>query len=174
MDYQTKPTSRKQLRALSKIFRKLFGLDQTSPFPVLIALERMPDVFPGTTFHIVENNYLPPNIPARCFPDDVGDFRIEIKEKVYNDAYNGQGGARSFICHEMCHVFMYKIGFTPVMNRSFANNVLPAYCSIEWQVKALCGEIMMPYEETQFMSEWEIAQRFQVSFDSARMRKRYR
>lgn len=173
MDYQTKPTSRKQLRTLSKFFRELFGVPPDTPFPVLDALEKMPDVFRGTTTHIVENHKLPYNIPARCFLDEEGDFQIEIKEKVYEDAYKGQGGARSFICHEMCHVFLYRVGFTPIMNRNFANNVLPAYCSVEWQTKALCGEVMMPYDYTRFMSEWEIAQRFQVSLDSARMRRRY-
>lgn len=173
MDYQTKPSSRKQLRALSKVFRRLFDVDFHSPFPVLEALEKIPDVFRGTTVHILGNHALPPNNPARCFLDEDNDFHIEIKEKVYNSAYNGQGGARSFICHEMCHVFLYRVGFTPVMNRSFANNTLPAYCSVEWQTKALCGEVMMPYADTRGMPEWMIMKAFLVSRDSARMRKKY-
>ena len=84
MDYITKPTSRKELRKFSKVFRFLFGVtDDNSPFPVLNALEILPDVFKGTTLSIVEDNDLLPNVPARCFPDEYGNFTIEkIKIKI--------------------------------------------------------------------------------------------
>ena len=124
MDYITKPTSRKELRKFSKVFRFLFRVtDDNSPFPVLNALEILPDVFKGTTLSIVEDNDLPPNVPARCFPDEYGNFTIEIKETVYKGAFEKQIGAYlDFICHEICHIFLFKIGFTPVVERSFGNN----------------------------------------------------
>lgn len=50
---------------------------------MLNALKILPDVFKGTTLSIVEDNDLPPNVPARCFPDEYGNFTIEIKETVY-------------------------------------------------------------------------------------------
>ena len=102
MDYITKPTSRKELRKFSKVFRFLFGVtDDNSPFPVLNALEILPDVFKGTTLSIVEDNDLLPNVPARCFPDEYGNFTIEIKETVYKGAFEKQIGAYlDFICHE--------------------------------------------------------------------------
>ena len=58
--------------------------------------------------------------------------------------------------HEICHVFLYKMGFTPIHNRALANNSIPPYRSMEWQAKALCGEVMMPYEETTGLTENEI------------------
>lgn len=87
MDYLTKPTNREELRLLSVLFRKMFGVNHTQAFPVLEALERIPDVFPGTVVKIVQDKELPMNIPARCFPNEDGDFTIEIKESIYQGAY---------------------------------------------------------------------------------------
>ena len=128
MDYITKPTSRKELRKFSKVFRFLFGVtDDNSPFPVLNALEILPDVFKGTTLSIVEDNDLLPNVPA----------------------------------------------FTPVVERSFGNNEIPPCKSVEWQAKALCGEVMMPYDATAKMSSREIVTVYHVSKASANYRKKY-
>lgn len=55
MDYLTKPTNREELRLLSVLFRKMFGVNHTQAFPVLEALERIPDVFPGTVVKIVQD-----------------------------------------------------------------------------------------------------------------------
>lgn len=175
MDYITKPTSRKELRKFSKVFRFLFGVtDDNSPFPVLNALEILPDVFKGTTLSIVEDNDLLPNVPARCFPDEYGNFTIEIKETVYKGAFEKQIGAYlDFICHEICHIFLFKIGFTPVVERSFGNNEIPPCKSVEWQAKALCGEVMMPYYATAKMTCQEIITKYHVSKASANYRKKY-
>lgn len=122
MDHLTKPTNREELRLLSVLFRKMFGVNHTQAFPVLETLERIPDVFPGTVVKIVQDKELPMNIPARCFPNEVGDFTIEIKESIYQGAYKKSIGAyRGHICHEMAHVFLYKMGFTPIFNRQFKN-----------------------------------------------------
>lgn len=59
------------------------------------------------------------------------------------------------------------------MERSFNNNELPAYVSVEWQAKALCGEVMMPYEATKNMSTEEIVNKYGVSKSSAQYRKKY-
>lgn len=173
MDYQTKPTSRKELRSLAKVFRILFGLDETSPVPVLKVLEHVPDIFKGTIISILPDNKLPYNIPARCKLLKGGNFVIEIKESIYNGAYKNIGWCRGVICHEICHVFLYHIGFTPIWERSFENNELPAYCSVEWQTKALCGEVMMPYKATKNMTQREIIEKFSVSKGFAKTRQCY-
>ena len=126
----------------------------------------------GTTYIIVEDCDLPEHIPARCYLDNEN-FVIEIKRSIYEGAYNNVGWCRGIICHEICHVFLYKIGFTPIWERSFENNELPAYCSVEWQTKALCGEVMMPYEQTQNMSQNTIMETYGVSRGFAKTRKRY-
>lgn len=173
MDYQTKPTSRKKLRVLSKVFRAIFGLNEIELVPVLKMLEKLPDVLGGTNYIVVEDWELPENIPARCYLVEGGHFVIEIKNSIYMGAYKNIGWCRGIICHEICHVFLYKIGFTPIWERSFENNELPAYCSVEWQTKALCGEVMMPYEQTKNMTQREIMEKYQVSKGFAKTRQHY-
>lgn len=174
MDYMTKPISRYGLRQMSRFFRALFNVDETSKFPVLEALEKLYDIFPGCSFFIVEDEKLPADTPARCRPDDEGNFVIEIKKSIYDGAYfKGIGAYRGFILHEICHIFLYKIGFTPILTRSFENNEIPAYCSVEWQTKALCGEVMMPYEATKGMDRNTIVKEYGVSKGFAETRLRY-
>ncbi|MCC8067027.1 MAG: ImmA/IrrE family metallo-endopeptidase [Clostridiales bacterium] len=173
MDYQTKPISRNDLRRLSPFLRKLFGVPSSGPFPVLEALDHLADVFPGSNYIVVEDRHLPPNTMAQCSPNDMGGMTIEIKDTVYNGAYqNGNGAFRGFICHEICHVFLFAIGYTPIISRTFEDRELPAYCSVEWQAKALCGEVMIPYEESRGMSRNEIIQAYQVSKSFADVRRK--
>lgn len=164
MDYKTKATSRRDIRSYAKILRRLFCVPDTGAFPVLDVLERLGDVFGNCNYVVVEDRAMPLQTMARCTPNDVGGFTIEIKQSVYDGAYEKHIGAfLGFICHEICHVFLFKIGFTPVYERSFADNTLPAYCSVEWQAKALCGEVMIPYQESIGMSIEEITKEYHCS-----------
>ena len=136
----------------------------SGPFPVLEALDKLRDIFPDCTYEVVDDKHLPPSTMAQCTPNDAGGFTIEIKESVYDGAYNSNVGALlGFICHELCHIFLFKIGFTPLYGRSFAENEIPAYCSVEWQAKALCAEVMIPYEESIGMKPKEITETYNVS-----------
>lgn len=174
MDYITKPTSRIKLRRLSKLFREIFGVEMGGEFPVLYALERVRDIFEGSTFEILPDNMLPKNTPARCKKIEDDAYIIEIKESIYRGAYEQHIGAYlGFICHEICHLFLFAIGHTPIYERSFKNFEIPAYESVEWQAKALCGEVMMPYEETRNMSIEDIMNNYGVSKGFAEKRKKY-
>lgn len=53
MDYLTKTIDRKSLRVLAKIFREIFEVSQNEYFPVLDALELMPNKMPGVVIKIV-------------------------------------------------------------------------------------------------------------------------
>lgn len=173
MDYLTKSASREDMRGLSKLFRHIFEVKDGEKFPVLQALERTPDVFKGTSWQVIEDYKLPQNILACCSPDANGNFTIKIKDSVYSGAVKGIGAYRGFICHEICHVFLYKIGYTPIFNMEFENNKIPPYCSVEWQTKALCGEVMMPFESTKNLSKEEIIEIYGVSKGFAEKRKKY-
>lgn len=59
------------------------------------------------------------------------------------------------------------------MTRSFDNGEIPAYCSAEWQAKALCGEVMVPYEASIGMSKEEIIAKYHVSKGIANYRQKY-
>ena len=171
MDYKTKPTSRRDLRKYARLFRRLFDVPLTGPFPVLQALDRVSDIFAGCDYIIVEDKQLSPQTMARCVPNERNGFTIEIKESVYMGAYEKHNGALlGFICHELCHIFLFTIGFTPVYERSFSDNELPAYVSVEWQAKALCAEVMIPYDESRGMPQKKIMDTYTVSKGFAQAR----
>ena len=120
MDYLTKPTSRSDIRKFAKIFRSLFGVQEHGRFPVLEALELVPTVFQNSTYEIVPDYELPPKTMAHCFLNSAGGYTIQVKESVYVGAYEKHIGAfLGFICHEICHLFLFYIGFTPIHARAF-------------------------------------------------------
>ncbi len=172
MDYLTKPVSRKELREFAIVFRKLFGIPLSGKVPVLDVLERFHVIFPGSFYRVVEDSELPATMPARCNVLGNGKFEIEIRQTTYDGAYKNIGAYRDHIIHEICHAFLYTLGYTPIMQRSFENGEIVNYRSSEWQAKALCGEVMIPYEETVLLSASVIATEYGVSPAQARYRIR--
>lgn len=173
MDYVTKPLTTKKVRLLAELFRKEFKLDPHEKIPVLFLLDQLADVF-GNHFHyeILDDHEFPPSVMARCCLNNEGGFTIEIRESVYSGAHKGNGAFRGFICHEICHIFLFKIGQYPEFNRAFPDNEIPAYCSVEWQAKALCGEVMIPYEDSLEMNVTALVANYGVSEASAKYRRR--
>jgi hypothetical protein len=67
--------------------------------------------------------------------------------------------------------YTLSFGFTPILDRAFNNNEIePRYLSMEWQAKALAGEILVPYEETIGMSKKKIRCLCKVSDSLAKYR----
>ena len=171
MDYETKELSRNDIRKLAPIFREIFGVEMEGPFPVLQALEKIRFVFDNCDFEIVEDDKLSVTTPARCKPNDMGGFTIEIRNEIYKGAYEKCIGAYlDHICHEMAHVFLFKIGYVPLYNRSLEDREIEPFRSVEWQAKALTGEVMIPYEESKGMSWREIMNTYHVSPSAAKYR----
>ncbi|MBO4478446.1 MAG: hypothetical protein J5757_09000 [Lachnospiraceae bacterium] len=153
MDYLTKPLKRRRIRQFSVNMRILFGIPLTGPFPVLEVLDRIEDFFPQCSYSVVMDEQLPNKMMARCVPNESGGYTIEIKQAVYDGAYKRRIGAYlGFIMHEVCHLYLLLKGYKPIFEIAFPNNTLPAYCSMEWQAKALCSEVMIPYKESIGMS----------------------
>ena len=169
MDYKTKPTSREELRGIARFVRKLFKCKNKYRFDVMDAFERIPSVIPAVTCLVVEDDEIEGDIPARCVPDFEGHYTIEVKSSIYDGAAECIGGYRAHILHEICHAILCLLGFTPILDRAFKNNELKPFESMEWQAKALCGEILMPYEETEGLSVRQIRHLCQVSRESAEL-----
>lgn len=171
MDYKTKPISRLDLRKIAYWFRSLFKTRNKYRFDAIGAFEKIHSIFPQVTVEVVEDVDLPENVPARCTPDFKGNYHIEVKDSVYVGACDGIGGYRNHIVHELSHSVLCLLGFTPILERSFKDNEISNRSeSMEWQAKALCGEIMIPYEETKGLSKKKIMFYCQVSEASAEMR----
>ncbi len=174
MDYAVRPTNRTEARLCARIFRNLFGLPPNGPINPLDLLDKIPDAYGNAYYEIVEDSELPYNVPARCIRTNDDEFIIQIAESVFNGAYErNTGGYRAHILHEIVHPFVDKLGFRPIFNRTFKNKKIPAYMSLEWVVKAITGEIMMPYEETIGLSAKELMERYGVSQEAAHHRLTY-
>lgn len=174
MDYETRATSREELRLYAKLFRTICGFTATEPIDPVILLDRLPKLegFEDVWYEIVDNSVLSGNVPAQCEKTEDG-YLIQIKESVYLGAYEKKiGGYRMHIIHEIMHPFADKLGFTPVFSRRLTKDI-PPYRRLEWIVKALAGEVMMPYEATQDMSAKEIMSNFGVSKEAAEKRLKY-
>lgn len=174
MDYETKPTNRHELRLYAKLFRSICGFSQDEPIDPVALLDRLPELegFDDVRYEIVYNDALPSNVPAQCEKNDDG-YLIQIKESVYKGAYEKKtGGYRMHIIHEIMHPFADKLGFKPIFSRRLTKEI-PPYMSLEWIVMALAGEVMMPYERTQGMTEKEIIQVYGVSESAAKKRLTY-
>ena len=174
MDYEIKPTNRKDLRLYAKLFRSVCGVSQSEPIDPVALLDRLPDLegFDGVRYEIVYNNALGGNVPARCLKDDDG-YVIQIKEKVYLGAYERKiGGDRMHIIHEIMHVYLDKLGFKPIYSRQLREK-LPLYRSLEWATMAIAGEVMMPYEFTVGMGTKELMSVYGLSKAAAEKRQKY-
>lgn len=174
MDYETKPTNRKELRLFALLFRCICGFSEAEPIDPIPLLDRLPELegFEDVRYEIVYNNELPENVQAQCTYDEDG-YLIQIKESVYVGAYeNKTGGHRMHIIHEIMHVFADKLGFKPIFSRQLTKEV-PAYRRLEWVVMALAGEVMMPYNATQGMTVKELKETYGVSDAAAKKRLTY-
>lgn len=174
MDYETKPTSRKELRLYAKLFRSICGFNKIEPIDPIELLDRLPDLegFDDVRYEVVYNNNLPRAVPAQCTKDESG-YLIQIKESVYEGAYEKKtGGSRMHVMHEIMHAFADKIGFQPIFTRKLTKDT-PHYCRLEWVVMALAGEVMMPYEATKDMPIAELMETYGVSKFAAEKRLKY-
>lgn len=174
MDYETKPTNRNELRLYAKLFRSICGVSANEPLDPIRLLDTLRDLegFEDVGYVVVYNDALPGAVPAQCIMDDDG-YLIQIKESVYQGAYEkGIGGHRMHIMHEIMHPFADKLGFKPIFSRTLTKDT-PCYKSLEWVVKALAGEVMMPYEATAGLSVKELMTDFGVSKSAAEKRQKY-
>lgn len=172
MDYMTKPLSRIAIRHLSKYVRKIFELNESELFSVLEILEQTCIIFEGTEYSVLEDDKLPADVFAWCYPKPEGGFMIEIKQTVYDGAcYDNNRAFLCFICHEICHVILFYLGYTPISTRTLTKDEqIPAYYSVEWQAKALCGELTIPYNATVGMKAKAIMEKYPVTEASAKYR----
>lgn len=174
MDYETYLASREEIRVYANMFRIIFNLSPDGVVDPLSLLDKMVDIYGNASYEVIEDKNLPQNIPARCIVSDDDKFIIQISEKIFNGAYERNvGGYRMHILHEIVHIFADKIGFKPIHNRAYRNNRIEPCRSLEWVVKAMTGEIMMPYEATIGLSEDELIARYGVSPSAAQFRQTY-
>lgn len=170
MDYKTRRISRKKIRSAARLFRAIFSdcVSSDGLFVNVIKItDKIPDI-PGFNIEIeIVDDGILGDIPGRCMPNYNGEFLIQIKETVFDGACDGIGGYRMHIMHELSHAFLCMLGYAPICERNFKNYQLMPCESMEWQAKALAGEILIDYELTKGMNTIDIVDKCGVSIDSA-------
>lgn len=174
MDYCTKPISRSKLRMIAGFIRKLFKSKNKYFFDVVKVFELLPHYFDNVFTEIVSDDDQELNgVPAATILLENRRYCIKVKESVYEKAYfEKNGGYRMHIMHEISHYLLFMLGYTPQFDRVYKNKELKSYESVEWQAKALAGEILIPYENTIDMSTMSIMRKCKVSREAALNRKK--
>ena len=179
MDYETSTIlERLQIRMISILFRKMFKIKKIL-FPVLKVLELLVNKFEKNLYYDVqEDDKFQKNVMAELVVEDTDKYCIRIRQSVFDKALNGDRASLGYICHEMCHFFLiHVVGIGPklyvaadnmVYARTIDDRIIPAYKSMEWQAKALCGEVMIPYEKCKNYSLDKIISKTQSSTEQAR------
>lgn len=163
MDYEARVgLSRLQIRKLANLIRIIFKI-HTLKFPILIILNILEKKYGDVLYVAIEpDDWFEKNVMAFLeIEEDM--YCIHIRESVYVGAVNGKGDCLGFINHEICHfilIHIFGIGpanINPIYSRSV--RAIPEYKSMEWQAKALCGELMIPYERCKKLTFKQIVHR---------------
>ena len=171
IDYETFPLSRKEIRSFAKMMRTILGI-KTLKFPVLDVLESIYDLY-GVTYEIMKDEVIDAKNgnQVMCYLQKQieGQYSIVIRQSVYDNACHGNGCSIDYICHEICHFFLIEVfGYYPIYNVCLSENrQIPKYRSMEWQAKALCGEVMIDYKKCSNMTIFEIMKKTGSSIDQA-------
>ena len=176
MDYEARiGLSREKIRILSVLVRKILQV-KSLKFPVLKVLDKLEILFPDNFYYVSEEACLfEKSVPAYIEQEGENEYCIHIKQSVYDGALKGRGDCLGFINHEIAHFCLIHIFDIGPKSFRFGNSIIYARetkwrkiepCkSMEWQAKALCGELMIPYEKCKDMSFKEVLARTNSSME---------
>lgn len=157
--------SRKNIRDLVRVLRKIMGISADKPVDVCRLLEHvLPSIIEGFNYEVLEEFEMGDE-HGRTYPKKK---LIHIRKDVYDGAVRGEGRDRMTILHEIGHLFLHS-GVTLSYAR-FEN--IKTYENPEWQANCFAGEFLMPYEKIINMGVDEIARKYKVSKEAARTQKR--
>lgn len=153
------PRSRQNIRKFVEEFRKMFGLENETYFPIVQFIEwGLPEL--GITYEYVSERELGDAYGVT----HTGIGIIKIREDVYERAIQGNPRDRFTLCHELGHSLLH----TPDQV-TFARGEVPSYMDPEWQANVFAGELMAPYNLVRNMSPQEIAQKCGMSLQAAQV-----
>ena len=99
MDYETKPTNRKELRLYAKLFRSICKLSNTKPIDPVELLDRLPDLegFENVRYEIVYND------------ENFGEYKVDKTHKL------------NITCNAVIRESTYTIGITDEYDKLLKN-----------------------------------------------------
>ena len=165
--YTVSALSRLQIRRMAEAIRKIDGSEQQLYFDIVKFVElKLPKIDPSFNFNVGAMSKMG-DCHGLTYPER---NEINIREDVYEKAYNGSGRDRLTIAHELFHLLQHTSD-----NVCFARNgsaETPAYRNPEWQANAFGGELLIPHKLINGLSVNEIMVQCGVSADAARYQRR--
>lgn len=157
--YIAKPTSRKKIRDLANMLRKIAGLYDEMYFPVVEFLElAMPRLFKEFEYEIVPVAQMP-NEYAITYPEK---NKICIREDVYDRAIKGVERDRFTVAHEIGHFILHKPGSIALARTQEVQDI-PTFRKPEWQANTFAGELLAPPQVIRGLTLEEISLKCGVS-----------
>ena len=163
--YQVPPMSRVQIRNVARDIRKINTelTGQNTPFfPILEFLDvTLTRHFEDFILEVNSEDVMG-DAHGLTYPDE---HRIEVREDVYERAFQGHGRDRMTLAHELGHYVLHSnIGLA----RMATKQSIQPYRSSEWQASALAGELLISVEHlSDCHTPSEIAFKFGVTPDAA-------
>ncbi len=165
IDYKTKPLSREVIREYSKFIRKDLNL-KNSKFSIEEVINCVFEKYKVMFLYDEDYEF---HDGVCCYLVFINDkAHIHIKNSVYENACEGDHKSIGFIIHEICHFYLIKIfDHSPISDKRYPSRTLANYESTEWQAKALCGELMIPFEKFKNKTIREIMNETSSSYSQA-------
>lgn len=154
------PLSRANIQVMADRIRLIEGCKGKYFFDIVHFLDvTLPRLDPSFTLSIKTKEEMG-ECHGLTYPDR---NEIQIREDVYERAYNGSGRDRLTLAHELFHLLQHE-----KENISFARseNIEP-FRDPEWQASAFGGELLMPHDMIVGMSVEEVMKKCKVSMSAA-------
>lgn len=156
---KVRPRSRKNIQEEAQGLRDSLGI-KTCKLPILKIYEALPH-FDDLELEVVEDRELPTD-EAVTYPDLK---IIQVRESVYDAAYEGDPRSRFTLAHELGHYFLHR-NQPPSYARSSGDYKI--YFDCEWQADRFASELLI--DRRKFTGDWsveDIMEIFQVSQPAA-------
>lgn len=162
------PLSRRNIRIMAQKIRIIEGSYNQYYFDIVHFLEAtLPKLDDNFTLWIRTQKEMG-ECHGLTYPDR---NEIQIREDVYERAYNGSGRDRLTMAHELFHLLQHEranISFPRVGK----GERIEIFRDPEWQADAFGGELLIPYHLIAGMNEKEVAEKCKVSLAAARCQLR--
>lgn len=163
MEYIAKPMSRKDIRIIASIVRKLQNSGTSLYFDIMGFLEHtLPTLIPNFTLSVGTMAEMGP-CHGLTFPDR---NEIKLREDVYQGALDGSGRDRLTAAHELFHFLVHSKESVAFARKGSGDMAL--YMDPEWQADAFGGELLVPFKLAADLSIEEISAKCGVSMQAAR------
>lgn len=159
MNIRAIPLSRQEIRKLTILLRKSFGLEKQLYFPVVKFIEWvLGDPRNDFDYIIVSEDEMQDTYGTTNTINNI----IKIREDVYNGACQGIPRHRFTLCHELGHFILHQPKYV-----SHARGNIPIYCQPEWQANTFAAELMAPFDLVKNMTSGEISEKCGISKEAA-------